>query len=54
MVYPNRGDHSSTVVKVLHYKSEGRGSIPGGDMEFFIDINPSNCPMPLGLTQSLI
>jgi hypothetical protein len=41
----------STVVKVLHYKSEG--SIPDGVMEFFIDINPSDRTMALGSTQLL-
>jgi hypothetical protein len=29
------------------------GSIPDGVMEFFIDINPSDCTMALGSTQPL-
>jgi hypothetical protein len=41
------GDRSSTVVEVLHYKSED------GVMEFLIDINPSDRTMDLGWTQPL-
>jgi hypothetical protein len=37
------------VVKVLRYKSEGRWSIQDGVMEFFIDINPSDRTMVLGV-----
>jgi hypothetical protein len=38
------GDRGSTVVKILRYKSDGV-------MEFFIDVNPSDRTMALGLTQ---
>jgi hypothetical protein len=51
--YNTTGDCGSTVVKVLHYKSEGRWFDPDGVMEFFIDINPSDRTMVLGSTQPL-
>jgi hypothetical protein len=47
------GDRSGTVVKALHYKSEGCWFDPRWFIEFFIDINPSDCTMALRLTQPL-
>jgi hypothetical protein len=46
-------DRGSTVVKVLRYKSEGRWFDPRWCHGIFIDINPSDCTMALGSTQSL-
>jgi hypothetical protein len=45
------GDRGSTVVKVLHYKSERRWFDPRWCHEFFIDINPSDRTMAVGSTQ---
>jgi hypothetical protein len=42
------GRSSSTVVKVLRYKSEGRWFDPRWCHEFFIDINSSDRTMALG------
>jgi hypothetical protein len=47
------GDRGSAVVKVLCYKSEGRGPIPDSVMVFFIDINPFDRTMDQGSTQPL-
>ena len=42
-----------TVVKVLHYKSEGAGSIPDDVIGISQCINPSDRTMALGSTQPL-
>jgi hypothetical protein len=47
------GDSSSTVVKVLRYKSEGRWFDPRWCHGIFIDINSSDHTMALGSTQPL-
>ena len=41
------------MVKLMCYKSEVAGSIPGGVNEIFIDINTSDPTMALGSTQPL-
>jgi hypothetical protein len=47
------GDSGGTVVKVLRYKSEGRGSIPDGVIGIFHCHNPSDRTIALGSTQPL-